>query len=265
MFTIAEQVKDLTCVECVMGSPVYAACMKKAEHMVRMRSQEIYPMCSLCADHSIRNRGATLLGSSETPWVITPMPEPEQVQTTTPMMAKLGQLDGIHIAGARVENEYKALNQAVSAAMAEIQRYGDRAAHLAQLFRQLRTARDILDEQLKQFNNALSHVEGGLLPESFDREQLQTLTLSNGDRVTIVQKLYASIGPDGKDAAYAWLHDNGHGDLIQETINSSSLSAFAKQELAEGRELPENIFATFIKPSTSLTRKKVTAPARKAK
>jgi len=168
-------------------------------------------------------------------------------------------LDDIHKMGLPVEKALIKLNIAVREAMGEIKGHGDRAAHLAQIYSKLRTAQEILTLQIKDFEAVISVVQGVLIPESFEREQLQTLTTMNGDRLTVVMKLYASVNGENKDKAYKWLRDNGHGAMIQETINASSLSAFAKAELAEGRELPDEIFSIFTKPSTTLTRKKVKA------
>jgi hypothetical protein len=42
--------------------------------------------------------------------------------------------------------------------------------------------------------------------------------------------------------------------IVKETINASTLAAFAKAELEEGRELPEELFNVFIGQNTSVTR-----------
>jgi hypothetical protein len=42
--------------------------------------------------------------------------------------------------------------------------------------------------------------------------------------------------------------------LVKETINASTLAAFAKAELEEGRELPDDIFNVYIMPNTSVTK-----------
>jgi hypothetical protein len=58
----------------------------------------------------------------------------------------------------------------------------------------------------------------------------------------------------GKEAAYKWLELTGNEGLIQETVNSSTLSAFAKSEMSEARELPAALFNTHVGMNTSVTK-----------
>lgn len=73
-------------------------------------------------------------------------------------------------------------------------------------------------------------------------------------RVSVAHKYSCSMLD--KEAGFQWLRDKGHEGLIQETVNSSTLSAFAKNMLEEeGVELPDNIFKTGYMPYTSITKK----------
>jgi hypothetical protein len=81
-----------------------------------------------------------------------------------------------------------------------------------------------------------------ILPEKMDEDDITTITLAGVGRVTIQSDLYFSIPADRREEAYHWLTDNGHGDLIQETVNSSSGKAWAKEMLKKGQTLPEDLF-----------------------
>jgi len=60
-----------------------------------------------------------------------------------------------------------------------------------------------------------------------------------------------------KDAGLNWLRANGHEGIIIETVNSSTLSAFAKSQLEEeGVDLPDDIFKIGTSPYTSITKVK---------
>ena len=73
-------------------------------------------------------------------------------------------------------------------------------------------------------------------------------------RVSIATRVSCSI--IDKPKGYAWLRENNHGALIQETVNSSTLSAFAKSYIEdEGRELPEDSFKMSSMSYTSITKK----------
>ncbi len=93
-----------------------------------------------------------------------------------------------------------------------------------------------------------------MIPEAFERESISSFTTDNGYRVTVSQRFFASILEGMKDVAFEWLRKNKLGDLIQPTVNAGTLSAEGKRMLEEGRELPEQIFSTHYKPSTSLTK-----------
>jgi hypothetical protein len=162
----------------------------------------------------------------------------------------------IHQYGRPVESAYMSFIEAIKSVMSEARGKGDRAAHLVQIYSRLRTAEDILGAQVKEFNELLSMFKGKLCPEAFEREGLQTLTTQDGDRMTITQQMFTSVLAEMRDAAKEWLREHGHGDLIVETINAGSLSAFARAEIAEGRELPASIFTSHLAPSASLTRAK---------
>lgn len=46
-----------------------------------------------------------------------------------------------------------------------------------------------------------------------------------------------------RERAMEWLRDNGHGDLIQETVNAGTLASFARNlQIEHGVDLPEYLF-----------------------
>jgi hypothetical protein len=93
------------------------------------------------------------------------------------------------------------------------------------------------------------------MPARLDAEECKTFN-TDDSRVTRTAKVYASIPGDKREAAYQWLRDNGYEGLIQETVNSSSLSGAAKEMMANGNELPEDLFSVHTKDGISITRKR---------
>lgn len=74
-------------------------------------------------------------------------------------------------------------------------------------------------------------------------------------RVTVANRYSCSM--IDKAAGFDWLRGNGHGGLITETVNSSSLSSFAKEYLEDkGMELPDDIFKVGTQSYTSITKAK---------
>lgn len=105
-------------------------------------------------------------------------------------------------------------------------------------------------------NKILSYAREVTMPERMDDDEVKTFTTPGGDRVTRTSRIFASIVPNQTDAAYKWLRDNELGSLIKETVNSSSLAAAAKEQIENGKELPDDIFRTHIKSGISITRSK---------
>ena len=96
----------------------------------------------------------------------------------------------------------------------------------------------------------------GILPEKMDEEDITNVTVAGVGRVTVQSDIYFSIPAPTKEDAYDWLRDHGHGDLIQETVNSSSGKAWAKEMLKKGEPLPEELFKVTPFSRAQITKEK---------
>jgi hypothetical protein len=83
---------------------------------------------------------------------------------------------------------------------------------------------------------------------------IRTITVEGVGRVSLGTRWSASI-PD-KAAGFEWLRGNGHGGVIQETVNAQTLGALAKEMNEDGTELPAPTFTTNIMTYTSITKVK---------
>lgn len=110
-------------------------------------------------------------------------------------------------------------------------------------------------EALGEMEENLSRVD---IPDLFTliREktgQKPPFNIEGVGRVSVSRRFSASMLD--KDMGFKWLRDNGHGDLIQPTVNAQTLSAFAKNmQEVEGKDLPVEIFKTGSVPYTSITK-----------
>lgn len=113
-------------------------------------------------------------------------------------------------------------------------------------------------ESIKEAREALNQMEENLsrvtLPEVLRENRIKTITVEGVGRVSLSSRVSCSMVD--KELGFKWLRDNGHEGLISETVNSSSLGAFSKSQLEEGRELPADIFKTNIMTYTSITKAK---------
>jgi hypothetical protein len=111
-------------------------------------------------------------------------------------------------------------------------------------------------EKIKTARKALEELEDSIsreqIPTLFLNKQVKTLNIEGVGRATVSYRWAASI--KDKDAGFKWLRDNGHGGIITETVNSSTLASFAKEVVQGGSELPDDIFTVGQNPYTSITR-----------
>ena len=102
-----------------------------------------------------------------------------------------------------------------------------------------------------EVQNEFDMLRKGVLPEKMEEWGFDTVNVTDVGRISLRAELYASIIKDQKEAAFAWLAENGHGALIKDTVNASSLKAFIKEQLINGEIIPEEIFS--VSPYTMAT------------
>lgn len=111
-----------------------------------------------------------------------------------------------------------------------------------------------LEKSLSAVKARLSFAKEVSMPSRMDAEAVKTFNTENF-RVTRTARVFASINAEHLDDAYDWLRGHEYGSLIKETVNSSSLSAVAKEMMQEGEELPEEFFKVHMKDGISITKK----------
>ena len=113
-----------------------------------------------------------------------------------------------------------------------------------------------LNALIKESREALSQIEEKLsreqVPDVMRLHNIRSTTIEGVGRVSLGTRWSASM-PD-KAAGFDWLRGNGHGGVIQETVNAQTLGALAKELNTEGTELPEPTFATSVMTYTSITK-----------
>lgn len=110
-------------------------------------------------------------------------------------------------------------------------------------------------EAIKSAREAIAEIEDQLskqqIPDIMRAAGVKSVKVEGIGNVIISHRYSASMLD--KDAGFKWLRDNGHDGLITETVNSSSLSAFAKSLLEDdGVEMPPEIFKVGTQAYTSI-------------
>ncbi|MGF7142806.1 vacuolar-type H+-ATPase subunit I/STV1 [Anaerotaenia torta] len=114
----------------------------------------------------------------------------------------------------------------------------DMMFELADRLRELREAKDETEQELKRLNTEIDEVDYQL-SELMMESETQNFTRA-GLMFVLTTKTRASAASGRKEELFSALRDSGFGDLIYETVNANSLSAFVKEQVAEnGDALPD--------------------------
>ena len=129
---------------------------------------------------------------------------------------------------------------------------------LAERFKELRDAKSASEQKTKDVNAELDEVEQQLVKMMVDTET-QNFT-RGGTMFSLTNKTRASAVANCKDKLYRTLKRKGHGDLVYETVNANSLSAFVNEQIAEnGAELPKWLTGLVnVYPQTKVSVRKAT-------
>ena len=109
---------------------------------------------------------------------------------------------------------------------------------LADELRELRETKKCLEDELKAVGLEIDRVDTSLAQRMSDTET-QNFT-RNGTMFCLTSTTRASAAAGHKDELFEALREAGFGDLVYETVNANSLSAFVKEQTTEnGDALPQ--------------------------
>ena len=105
---------------------------------------------------------------------------------------------------------------------------------LAEQLKQLREKKNAAEQQLKDIHAEIAQAEYQLSMLMAETET-QNFTRA-GTMFALTTKTRASAMAGRKEELYAALKENGYGDLVYETVNANSLSAFVKEQISENQD-----------------------------
>ena len=108
---------------------------------------------------------------------------------------------------------------------------------LAENLKALKDEKAELETRLKEVNATIDSVDFELATMMMDSET-QNFTVA-GTMFCLTNKVRASAVADRKEELYEALRNEGYGDLVYETVNANSLSAFVKEQMKEHDDVPE--------------------------
>ena len=146
-----------------------------------------------------------------------------------------------------------------------------------------------LEEKLKAKKEEADNISSNIIPELLAEQGLSEIKLADGSKVSVKKEFRCTLPKDldRRLAAYKWLRDQGLGDIIKNNIfvtfgkgedNKAkqlldlaaengfqpqqksdaawnTLTALFQERVESGLDMPSDVFNTWIKDKTKITRK----------
>ena len=146
-----------------------------------------------------------------------------------------------------------------------------------------------LEEKLKAKKAEADDISSRVIPELLAEQGLSEIKLADGSKVSVKKEFRATLKKDdlARESAYQWLRDQKLGDIIKNNVFVTfgkgeddkaqqlldlaaengfepqqksdvawaTLTALFKERIESGLDMPPDVFSTWIKDKTKITRK----------
>ena len=146
-----------------------------------------------------------------------------------------------------------------------------------------------LEEQLKKKKEEADFISSSVIPELLAEQGLSEIKLADGSKVSVKKEFRATVPKDDtkRENALLWLRTNGLGDIIKNNVSVTfgkgednkakqlldlaaengfqpqqksdaawnTLTALYQERVESGLDMPSDVFNTWIKDKTKITRK----------
>ena len=146
-----------------------------------------------------------------------------------------------------------------------------------------------LEEQVKNKKEEIDEISSRIIPELLAEQGLSAIKLADGSNVSVKKEFRCTLPKDEtkREQAYKWLRDQNLGDIIKNNIfvtfgkgedNKAkqlldlaqdngfepqqksdvawaTLTALFRERIESGLDMPSDVFSTWIKDRTKITRK----------
>jgi hypothetical protein len=145
------------------------------------------------------------------------------------------------------------------------------------------------EEKLKDLKTTADDIGSRVIPELLAEQGLSSIKLSDGSSVTVKREYRCTLPKedDRRELAYNWLRDQNLGDIIKNNVSVTfgrgednkaqqlldlaasngfnpqqksdvawnTLTALFQERVESGLDMPSDVFSTWIKDKTKITRK----------
>lgn len=132
-------------------------------------------------------------------------------------------------------------------------------AKLAKAMAKVRAKKDKLEADLKELNAEYDVIRIELMPTLLDDLNLENIRVKGLGRVSLTGDIFCSVKGASQDGLFDWLRGGNPdkealGDLIKETVNSSTLRSFVKDRMKVGKPIPDEFLNVTPYTRASITK-----------
>lgn len=141
-----------------------------------------------------------------------------------------------------------------------------------------------LERLTEEINNEYKHLTETVIPELMEELGIPSIALNDTTSVEVAKKITASMSKANAAAGCAWLEEHGHGSIVKhqvslnfgvkeraaadkavavlkeigltpdvaKSVHHSTLSAWAREQLENGEELPMELFGIYQRTHSKL-------------
>lgn len=115
-------------------------------------------------------------------------------------------------------------------------------AELGEFFTTLQNELAEYESRAKRLKRLAEVVTDNIIPTKLEEDDFQNVPLKSlGKRWQVRHEMRCSVKSGEKEHLFDWLRENGHESLISETVNSSTLKAFYKEQSKAGNATPDDM------------------------
>ena len=103
---------------------------------------------------------------------------------------------------------------------------------------EIESAKEKLESRLKEANAAYDVLRLELIPAKMEETGVENVRYDGIGQVVLTGDLYVRTIPGQKEGLFSWLKKHKLQALVQPSINASTLKAWVRQRIKEGKDYP---------------------------
>ena len=114
-------------------------------------------------------------------------------------------------------------------------------ATLARAMQAVKQQKEKMEDDLKLLNAEFDVLRLEIIPNCCEDQGVEGMKIEGVGRLGLTADMNVSVKSGMKEQLFAWFKKSRLGDLIQPTVNASTLKAFVKDRVKAGKPIPDDL------------------------